>query len=82
MVARPGLNPSVAALPNGSTAMELIDWKRLRQIQPYSRAHIARLEAEGKTPKRVRLGQGRCAWVLQEWQDWIAARIHERDTGS
>ena len=45
----------------------LVGKKELRTIVLYSDAHIARLEAEGKFPKRVRLGNGprcRVGWVL------------------
>ena len=49
--------------------MSIIDWKKLRTMQPYSRQHIARLESQNRWPKRVRLGngpRGRCGWVLEE----------------
>ena len=57
----------------------LISKRDVRSLVLYSFAHIARLEAAGKFPKRVRLGQGRVAWVKQEVLDWIQARIDERD---
>ena len=64
--------------------MKLLSKKAVRELVVYSPAHIARLEAVGKFPLRVRLGAGRVAWVEQEIHDWIAARISERDahTGS
>ncbi len=46
--------------------MRIIDWKTLKTMQPYSRQHIARLEAEGKFPQRVQLGQCRVGWVYDE----------------
>lgn len=49
--------------------MRIIDWKQLKEMQPYSRQHIARLEAAGRWPKRVRLGngpRGRVGWVFDE----------------
>jgi prophage regulatory protein len=46
--------------------MRIIDWKQLKELQPYSRQHIARLEKAGKWPKRVRLGQNRVGWVYDE----------------
>jgi prophage regulatory protein len=60
--------------------MRLISKKAVRDLVVYSPAHIARLEAVGQVPKRVRLGTGRVAWVEQEVQDWIAQRVAERDT--
>ena len=45
----------------------------------YSPQHIARLEAAGLFPKRVRLGAGRVGWVEQEVLNWLTLRIAERD---
>jgi prophage regulatory protein len=51
--------------------------KELKSVYgiPYSFAHIARPEAAGSFPKRVRLGACRVAWVAQEVQDWIDERV-------
>jgi prophage regulatory protein len=66
-----------------STAMVcLVGKKELRQIVLYSPQHIARLEAAGRFPRRVRLGNGpraRVGWVKQEVQDWLQKRIELRD---
>jgi len=62
--------------------MRLLSKKAVTDLVVYSPAHIARLEADGRFPKRVRLGTGRVAWVEGEIQDWIAARITERDAGT
>lgn len=63
-------------------AMKLLSKKQVREMVLYSPAHIARLEANGKFPKRVALGSGRVGWVDQEVEDWILARIAERDRAS
>ena len=60
--------------------MRLLSKKQVREMVLYSPQHIARLEAAGKFPKRVQLGPGRVGWVDAEVQDWLAARIAERDT--
>jgi prophage regulatory protein len=44
----------------------------------FSRTHLARLEIEGKFPKRVFLGAKRIGWVLAEIDEWLASRILER----
>jgi prophage regulatory protein len=49
---------------------------------PYSAGHIARLEKEGKFPKRIPLGACRVAWRYKEVCDWIDARVAERDAAS
>lgn len=59
--------------------MKLLSKKEVCHRTTYSRAHLDRLEAEGRFPKRVRLGQARVAWVEEEVKEWIASRIAERD---
>ncbi len=58
--------------------------KELRSLfgVPYSFAHIARLEAAGQFPKRVRLGACRVAWLAEEVQNWIDERVATRDMAS
>ena len=58
--------------------MRLVDWKVLKTMIPYSRQHIARLEADGRFPKRVQLGQCRVAWLLSEVEAWMEARVANR----
>ena len=41
---------------------------------PYCFAHIARLEAAGKFPRRLRLGACRVAWYEDEVIEWIEGR--------
>jgi prophage regulatory protein len=66
---------------------KLVSKKELKSIygvpySSYSFAHIARLEAAGQFPKRVRLGACRVAWVAGELQDWIDERVAKRGTVS
>ena len=53
--------------------------RQLKEMVLYSPQHIARLEAAGKFPKRVTLGQNRVGWIKSEVEDWIQQRIDERD---
>lgn len=59
---------------------KLVCKKELRTIYgiPYCPAHIARLEAAGEFPKRVKLGACRVAWVAEEVEAWIDARTSNR----
>ena len=59
---------------------KLITWKQLKNELgvPYSRQHVGRLEEAGQFPKRVRLGQARVAWVMDEIQAWIDQRLKQR----
>jgi len=61
----------------------IIDWKTLKDMVPYCRQHIARLEKvhDRPFPQRVRLGNGprsRCGWVLSEVETWIETRMNDR----
>jgi prophage regulatory protein len=58
----------------------LADLSRLKAKGiPYSEPHLRRLETQGDFPRRVTLGERRVAWVEQEIDEWIAARIAARD---
>ena len=59
---------------------KLVSKKELKSVYgvPYSFAHIARLEAAGQFPKRIRLGACRVAWVAEEVETWIDERIANR----
>jgi prophage regulatory protein len=61
---------------------KLVSKKELKTVfgVPYCFAHIARLEATGQFPKRVRLGACRVAWVSDEVQAWIDERVAARDS--
>jgi len=60
--------------------MRMISKRQLKEMVLYSPQHIARLEAAGKFPKRVQLGQCRVGWIEQEVLDWLQERIRRRDT--
>ncbi len=59
--------------------MRIVRRKELRHLVGYSPAHIDRLEKAGQFPKRVELGPGAVGWVDEELQEWIKARVAERD---
>ena len=60
--------------------MKFLSKKQVREKVLYSFAHIARLEAAGKFPKRVQLGPGRVGWVEEEIEEWMRERIAKRQT--
>jgi len=59
---------------------KMVSKKELKSVCgiPYSPQHIARLEAAGKFPKRIRVGECRVAWLQNEVEEWIEKRIAER----
>ena len=60
--------------------MKFLSKKQVREKVLYCPAHIARLEAAGKFPKRVQLGPGRVGWVEEEIEGWMRERIAKRQT--
>lgn len=60
--------------------MRILSKRQLKELVLYSPQHIARLEAAGKFPKRVKLGNNRVGWIEQEVLDWLQERIDARDT--
>ena len=62
----------------------ILSKKDLKLVIPYSSTHIARLEAAGRFPKRLRLGVGRVGWLESEvtsWQDALK-RVRDHDGAS
>jgi prophage regulatory protein len=59
--------------------MRILSKRQLREFVLYSPQHVARLEAAGKFPKRVRLGQCRVGWIESEVLEWLQERISRRD---
>jgi prophage regulatory protein len=45
-----------------------------RRMIPFSDMHICRLERQGGFPKRIKLGDHRVGWDLDEVVAWIEAR--------
>jgi prophage regulatory protein len=64
-------------IPNAGTP--LITWRELRDLVPYTRQHVLRLEKKGKFPRRVHVGDARIAWVRNEVERWMASRVEARD---
>jgi prophage regulatory protein len=65
--------------------IRIIDWKTLREIVPYSRQHLWRLEKAGKFPSRLRLNpgvgdRGRVGWIASEIEEFLQARAALRET--
>jgi prophage regulatory protein len=61
--------------------MRILGYKDLKAEKgvPYSKAHIWRLEQAGKFPKHVKFGPGRKGWVEGEIDNYVKAKIAERD---
>jgi len=59
--------------------MRLLSKRQLKELVLYSPQHVARLEAAGRFPKRVKLGQCRVGWIEQEVLDWLNERIQSRE---
>jgi prophage regulatory protein len=62
-----------------TTKPEFVVADEIAQRIPYSQNQLRRLEAQGSFPKRVRIGANRVAWVREEIDDWIEARMNARN---
>ena len=59
--------------------MKLIKLKTVMECTGLARSTVYKFIAEGRFPKPVKLGARMVAWVEAEVQEWILARIGERD---
>jgi len=57
----------------------MLSKRQVKELVLYSPQHIARLEAAGQFPKRVKLGVNRVGWLEEEVLDWLQSRIDARD---
>lgn len=73
--ASPTHSPSLAA-----QSLRLITRADLNAMVPYTPQHILRLEKRGLFPRRIQVGPNRVAWLLSEIEQWVAARVVERDS--
>jgi prophage regulatory protein len=45
---------------------------------PFSRVHLARLEAAGNFPRRIQLSENSIAWIESEIDAWLAEKAARR----
>lgn len=62
------------APPGSPSRYRLLTIAQVCELVPYTRQHIYRLEAAGKFPRRVKLGENRVAWREVEIIEWIETR--------
>jgi len=62
------------------TGRRLLDYPALHERGiPWSRVHIARLEAARKFPLHIELGENSVAWFEDEIDDFLEAKAAARD---
>ncbi|MEO8488608.1 AlpA family transcriptional regulator [Pseudomonas sp.] len=61
--------------------MKMIRVQDVSNLTSLGKSTIYKLIKEGTFPKQVSLGERCVAWVESEVQEWILARIDERDLG-
>lgn len=64
-----------------SIAMRLIRLTEVLHTTGLSRSTLYKYVADGVFPKPVSLGDRAVGWVESEINDWLSARIYERDHG-
>jgi len=64
--------------------MRIISYDELEPLKGirYSKIQLCRLEKAKKFPKRIRVSLNRSGWVEHEIDDWIKAKVAERDRGA
>jgi prophage regulatory protein len=69
--------------PTAKVPRKLVTFDELMETYSilYSRRQIDRLEAAGKFPKRVLIGERRVAWVASEIDTYVEQQIAKRSTG-
>jgi len=64
----------------GGVRLRILSLNDLRELGIYySRVHIYRLVKAGKFPAPIKVGQNRIGWVESEIDEWLNAKIAERD---
>jgi prophage regulatory protein len=62
------------------TGRRLLDYQALRARGiPWTRVHLARLEAAGKFPMHIDVGENSSAWFEDEIDDFLETKAAERD---
>ena len=69
--------PEVTGRKTGRRLLTFADLKE-RGI-PWSRVHVGRLEAAGKFPQHIDLGENSIAWFEDEIDDFLEAKAAARD---
>ena len=62
--------------------MRFLTKRQVRELTTLSFTQIDQLEADGKFPKRMRLGKyrnSRVVWIEEEILEWMRERIAERE---
>ena len=62
--------------------MRFLTKRQVRELTTLSFTQVDRLEAAGKFPKRMRLGDypnSRVVWIEEEILEWMRQRIAERE---
>ena len=59
--------------------LRVISWRDLSEMIPFTRQHILRLEKAGRFPRRLQIGARRVGWVASEIEDWLAAKMNNRE---
>ncbi|MEQ1671525.1 MAG: AlpA family phage regulatory protein [Hyphomicrobium sp.] len=54
--------------------VRVLTMRQLREVIPYTPQHIYRLEAAGKFPSRIRIGENRVVWLQAEIIQWLSER--------
>ena len=66
--------PSEAPSRDPFIDVRVLTMRQLRELIPYTPQHIYRLEAAGKFPRRIRIGENRVGWRYAQVLQWLSER--------
>lgn len=75
------MSTSQSPHPENNLSIRLLRLPQVRAIAPLSRSQIYLLMSQGKFPKPVAMGPRSVAWIADEVESWVAARIAESRPG-
>lgn len=61
--------------------MQILRLKKVMDMTGLGRSSIYKFISEGSFPRPVSLGDRAVGWLAVEIEEWIMARVEERDTG-
>ena len=63
------------------TSYKLLKAQAVADLTSISRSHLHRLARDGKSPKPIKIGENRSAWLESDVQEWISECLRKHHAG-